>query len=258
MERPKKVRRKCKRCGKRFTLLATSHAKYCSPECGHRSPVKRREAVHKNCVYCGAEFIVTWESQLDRKFCSQECYKACLKANNIRSLSTKPQSHQCLWCRRPYRFIASTYPEYCSVHCLNMHCRAYPEGEEQECPSCGKVFTRTRNGRICCSDECERKHYSQLVCKEWENGRQSFAVHKIRSGKRVESDAFGGLKPGAVTHKVRRAIEEHLGRPLSPRERIWRLDGDDTNDDFANLYLFDSKEEHFWCARSLRTKSNLI
>ena len=71
------IKKVCECCGKEF-IAKSSKAKYCSSYCKgkvngqKRAKLDNKNAVVKNCLYCGKEFI----GHYNRKYCCKECQDA--------------------------------------------------------------------------------------------------------------------------------------------------------------------------------------
>ena len=160
----------CEKCGKLFFVRPSrvSGMRFCSPECGGRSDIKR---VSRICKICGIEFMAD-PSQIKRgkaNYCSRDCYKIG---------KTTSKTYKCLQCNKEFK--AQLYRDwqvkYCSKKCYIAATKI--NNITKKCTWCGKETNLAPsvikwNGGIYCSRKC---HYEAITGENSPNwlGGKSF------------------------------------------------------------------------------------
>ena len=87
----KKVKMKCKFCGKEFEAIRRS-AKYCGESCRNKATYRRnhQREIQRTCEICGKEFQTTKGYQ---KYCSKECSEQAWKQNMSDIMKRYYRSH---------------------------------------------------------------------------------------------------------------------------------------------------------------------
>lgn len=103
------------------------------------------------------------------------------------------------------------------------------------CINCDKVLllplAQAKKLR-CCSIQCQTKYYRGVNNKNYKTGRSLQA-----SGRWI----FNHGKRQLV---ARYLVEQVIGRSLETKENVHHIDGDPSNDELSNLYLFDCFGDH--------------
>lgn len=172
----------CKVCGNEFE--GHGNAKCCSDECslenkrrenrkwsnGHYIPKAGRKT--SACVVCGKEFTVKSGGTIT---CSAEC-----RAIRRKEKERKTKRCTCAYCGNEFETLH--IKKYCSVECRNKAKAeaARTDRPERICKVCGKKFKPKTNRGEYCSEQCQKKLYSQRQAKRWavESGITMEYTHK--------------------------------------------------------------------------------
>ncbi len=102
---------------------------------------------------------------------------------------------------------------------------------EQVCLFCNRSFPPKRPGQKYCSQVC--------------GGRATKGSRRTPNGKVVIQKGYAYVrKDGTYVRRVRLLMQEHLGRPLLPEERVHHINENKLDDRIENLVLCDSHSEH--------------
>lgn len=122
------------------------------------------------------------------------------------------------------------------------------------CPQCGDEFPVSvyhHRRQVCCSHTCARHrridHPETIKTKAI--GAKGEKSARWKSGRIINRNGYvmiwkpdhHSIKPGTFRKYVpehRLVMEEKLGRPLDPKERVHHLDGNRQNNDPTNLELW--------------------
>lgn len=206
---------KCLQCGKSFPIWDTRGQKYCSPDCWYAS--NRRLGLRK-CTVCGIEFKPRREIQ---QCCSRECGA---KSSNIER-------------KRPLRI----------------------------CVVCGKEFDNKHHDSYACSKECRSKFrldsLPEILCqrcnKPIKNEKNYYRIKTKYCSRECKDRPIGTkrvisnggyiqikLSNNKWMHEHRHVMEQKLGRPLLPSEKVHHKNGDRTDNRLENLELCSKPNGH--------------
>jgi hypothetical protein len=185
----------------------------------------------------------------------------------------------CKQCGQTYQTFPSVKPLYCSMKCVG---EAKKRGQFIECAQCGKQFWQfaSRPESRYCSKSCvrtarnltdENPAFHRDITGEKNPmygkgnsgsangmyGKRREQAPRWKDGKRHRPDGYirvmvpddypnpceekNGVKY-ALEHRV--AIEQHIGRYLSPVEVVHHIDGNPSNNAIENLRLYANQAEH--------------
>ncbi len=121
------------------------------------------------------------------------------------------------------------------------------------CPVCGKKF-RCHDGwafkrRKTCSRKCgailaSSKTHPERYLAKWRKSRNGHPWNY--QGEHVKSDGvvFVALGNNKYIRKHRLMMERYLGRKLTRQEVVHHIDGNPSNNDISNLFLYPSQKAH--------------
>lgn len=252
----------CKQCGERFSVPPSieKRRKFCSVHCANEAQTtsETRDIV---CESCGKTFSSKMDHGRWPRFCSRDCFtnQSVLAGSEIKKAggrkAVRRNCEQCgreFWAGRSGRGLVKT----CSQSCNRESMRT---GEYRDCPACGKVHylrpSEIRKGIECCSIECRKQYRKTRNSGAWKGGAY------ICEG-RGEEFIIRNIEEGRIKNYIskRRAIASMvIGRMLTSKEIVIRIDPDKSNDDPDNLFVCRDRAEY--CEYRYRskwpTKSNL-
>jgi len=180
--------------------------------------MRSRSTVSKICPICKKEFSGPRWRLRRQTYCSVKCAHEALKGKAYKEVV-------CQFCGKKFKVETWMERKYCSQECAWRALRGPRKREERKCLYCGSSFwvIPAKNKKFC-SRECWRNY--------------CFEKTKAKGTKRIN----GKQVNGKYVHRV--IMEQMIGRPLNPRERVHHIDMDRFNNDPSNLYLYPNESEH--------------
>lgn len=191
------------------------------------------------CKNCSKEFYLSRDRTKDGrgKYCSKECRLLALH-NSIKGKNNpnwvKKVKKVCKFCKNIFHVtkerVDDNRGKFCSLQCK------YSFGHTIKSR---KKMSKSNMGRLA-----------------WNKGKKCYQFSKERShwwkgGKQIDKDGYVLIHnpnhPSARGNYIlehRMIMEEHLGRPLKPKEVVHHIDEVRTNNHIDNLRLFPSNKEH--------------
>jgi len=168
--------------------------------------------------------------------------------------------HKCAWCGETFT-TPDTYRGRqrltCSRHCSAKYGATHRKPRapqkskkiEMNCIVCGSHFLKYPSAKdtYCCSDKCARIKRSQTIRERW-SGSNNWAW----KGGRVKSSGYIFIQKRTHPHvnssgyvaEHRLVMEKHLGRYLSPTERVHHINGIRDDNRLENLMVMTSAKAH--------------
>lgn len=199
----------CLRCSKIFEANS-NRQKYCTADCRLGTT---------QCAGCGEEFQRTAGGGTKQRFCSTTCYYGT---------EARTRNRTCELCG------AECEPgnRFCSYACANEAARAVRA--KTVCQHCGTEFTAKAS--------LKRKYCSRSCSSRARNAAPG-AIVPIGT-TRMEGGGYIMIKTeGGWQQQHRQVMEEALGRPLHPRERIHHRNGVRHDNRPENLELWHMKKK---------------
>ena len=166
------IKKVCECCGKEF-IAKSSKAKYCSSYCKgkvngqKRAKLDNKNAVVKNCLYCGKEFI----GHYNRKYCCKECQDA-VENKKARDLHIQQREQNlsknailgydyvvCPVCGQKFQQITSTHFKIHGYNNIDEVYRDYPDLQV----TCNKFIENNLKGE---NNPMSSKNKSELERKQ--------------------------------------------------------------------------------------------
>lgn len=211
----------CYSCGKEFTPKnkgKRGFTRYCSRGCANESQ-RTSPVLDLICARCGSPFSAKQDHGKWPKYCSRACFES-------------QASHA--YCAVCGTIFCKKRPS--SIHCSKA-CRAVGNRKKlsRSCAHCGSTFHvhSEKRKQACCSPRCQHAYFSKEKKTGWKGGEY---VQKCSGHVRV----LVGKNRYIGKHRIIAA--SILGYALTD-ERIIFLDGNKTNCQPSNLYLFASNSE---------------
>lgn len=174
--------------------------------------VRLQEDFNKTCLQCGVVFVLRFQCDKDRKFCSAPCH---LESLHRRNTGTTRRHHGII---RPHVEIV--------------------------CKNCGKTFSaepHLKDKRRFCSRSCQGQWMTKI------KGRRASNNGHWKGGLSEHGDGYLMLTSGVYSKKFklqhRFVMEKHLGRPLESHEIVHHVNGDKQDNRIENLELM-TRSEH--------------
>lgn len=172
--------------------------KYCSSECARKDEFGFKPR-HKDCVICGAEFLIKSGNRIQDKTCSVEC-RTQLKIRNTKKTAEKRKhdlkEKTCKECGAKFMGNAWYITRYCSTKCQwENHSKSRKKSNNPNYKG-GQYLNTIRNSRqssihlAACSKyrKAFLKKHGRLfceVCSVNTNGTMAFQVHHIYSASKM-------------------------------------------------------------------------
>lgn len=197
----------------------------------------------KSCQKCGTSFVPKSPRTV---YCSDEC---------------KNPSQTCELCKQPFQPKGNTTGKYCSLKCWY---QVYDAQNEKTCVVCGNKFSGHSKQKTCgkeCANQSLRTASRATHCAYCKKplvknchprvqycskscAMNNRIVHgggqaKPNGSRRSHSTGYTLIKHNGLwimEHRV--VMEQKLGRPLHPRERIHHKNGDRKDNRPENLELW--------------------
>lgn len=157
----------CQNCGTEFEAYPSQiERKFCSHDCYWES---KRKRIIRTCETCGKKFE-SWPSSIKRargRFCSKKCFYES-RHNKVECV--------CKICGKRFNVVVSHYNNgegiYCSLKCKNI---GLIQQKESVCKYCGKLFSKhasyfKRRAGVFCSSECRDKYQKGKNSPVWKGG----------------------------------------------------------------------------------------
>lgn len=205
------VKKKCKTCGKDFETVWPRQA-YCSDQC--------RQGKGK-CIVCGREFLR--KPRTTGSFCSPRCWY-----EYYRRFGKK--TNTCPICGTEFHGGAKT----CGKECGYALRRQANPNRRTTCEYCGKPLQKNVKPKVrFCSRSCA------LAARNKHGG------HSLPDGAKYK-DNTGYIRikvDGQWLLEHRYIMEQKLGRPLEPHERVHHRNGNRSHNTHENLELWTVKRK---------------
>ncbi len=168
----------------------------------------RQRALIKSCHTCGTEFPTFLSGT--RKYCSRAC-----------------QRSTCVVCDAAFN-PRSNRQRYCSPRCKN---------GEAVCRQCGQMFIPSRHTRkTFCSNECAYQSGHLPLGTKRPTG-EGYVYVKVLYG------TPGATRGGHWMLEHRYVMQETLGRPLEPYEKVHHINGVRDDNRSENLEIWKHKSQ---------------
>lgn len=199
----------CLECSKTFEANS-NRQKYCSADCRYGQT---------DCAGCGKNFQRTPGAGRKQRFCSTACYY---------TTEARTQNRTCEGCGKE----CTPGGRFCSYECAHQAKRA--KRATQQCEYCGKDFqAKVSLGRRFCTSSCASRA----------RNTQSEGVLDIGTIRPHASGYFKIKTEAGWVMEHRYVMEQKLGRPLHPRERVHHMNGVRTDNRPENLELWHMKKK---------------
>ena len=206
--------------------------KTCSDKCWEQNRKKPRgnykPLVSKTCKQCGNTFeLRECDAKKNKGFCGKKC--AGLSRTSMVKLN-------CKGCGKEFEVVTSRIKNdrrYCSRECLTNYQK---QRIIKSCKQCGKEFESKRSeSRVYCSVEC----YKNLK----QNGIYVSPSGHIYKCKPQIARGYVMINiDGKRILEHRYVMEQHLGRPLLPKENVHHLNGNRSDNRLENLELWNKSQ----------------
>ena len=223
----------CAYCG--HTFHRTKAQRYCSPDCATRGPAERKAKrlalVVIRCEHCGEPFSPKHHGG-GQRYCSPVC----------RNQSTNEARRSQDWSERPCAWCGETFkPKYakqqtCSRPCMGKLKSADSAARRTKaCVVCGVTFVAPNNSQATCSKACGYASWSEPVGtrRPADEGYWIVKVPPNTPGARPDRDWM-------PEHRYQ--MQCKIGRPLLEDEEAHHLNGDRSDNGWANLELWSTSQ----------------
>lgn len=210
----------CEQCGDAFKATAGSSGRFCSRACWSKNA---SHLGHRNCPICGSTFKPLRAEQVT---CSRKCGGVRVRERTAAHRLTK----SCVVCGRQFDATYHRQQQMCSIECRSK----FQELPRQQCERCGKQMDTTNStyrAQRFCSEECRRTPVGTR--KSTTGGYIS-----VYQPNHPHAQSTGYV----MEHRV--VVEQTLGRPLLPHERVHHKNGrrDDNRPENLELWRIKGKD----------------